>query len=104
MDYEKPEALNPQIYHHAGHQSPQPDGEATLHGFDEPVPVPEDKREYRGDSLWYDPHARAETYLVSTPSLVTVLICCASVTIGESSMSGISMCETTTISPCADNL
>ncbi|KAG7284094.1 hypothetical protein NEMBOFW57_010455 [Staphylotrichum longicolle] len=53
MDYEKPEALNPQIYHHGGHQSPQPDGEATLHGFDEPV-VPEEKREYRSDSLWYD--------------------------------------------------
>jgi amino acid transporter len=52
MDYEKPEALNPQIYHHPGHQSPQPDGEATLHGFDEPA-VPEDKREFRGDSLWY---------------------------------------------------
>jgi hypothetical protein len=52
MDYDKPEALNPQIYHHAGHQSPQPDGEATLHGFDEP-PVPEDKREFRSDSLWY---------------------------------------------------
>jgi amino acid transporter len=52
MDYEKPEALNPQVYHHGGHQSPQPDGEATLHGFDEPV-VPEEKREYRSDSLWY---------------------------------------------------
>ena len=54
MDYEKPEALNPQIYHHAGHQSPQPDGEATLHGFDEPA-VPEDKREFRSDNLWYAP-------------------------------------------------
>jgi amino acid transporter len=53
MDYEKPEALNPQVFnHHPGHHSPQPDGEATLHGFDEPA-APEDKREYRGDSLWY---------------------------------------------------
>jgi amino acid transporter len=57
MDYDKPEALNPQIYHHAGHQSPQPDGEATLHGFDEP-PVPEDKREFRSDSLWRVLHER----------------------------------------------
>ncbi len=52
MDYEKPEALNPHIFPHAGHQSPQPDGEATLLGFDEPV-APEDRREFRGDSLWY---------------------------------------------------
>ncbi len=53
MDYDKPEALHPQqLYHHAGHQSPQPDGETTLHGFEEPA-VPEEKREYRGDSLWY---------------------------------------------------
>ncbi|KAL2127208.1 hypothetical protein VTI74DRAFT_11104 [Chaetomium olivicolor] len=61
MDYEKPEALNPQIYAqvypHPGHQSPQPDGETTLHGFDEPA-VPEDRREYRGDSLWRVLHER----------------------------------------------
>ncbi len=66
MDYEKPEALNPQIYHHAGHQSPQPDAEATLHGFEEPVPVPEDKREYRGDSLWYGPPTPGQKPIWST--------------------------------------
>ncbi|KAK3384730.1 amino acid transporter [Podospora didyma] len=48
MDYEKPEALNPQVF---GHQSPQPDGDDTLAGFDEPVP-PGDRRELRGESLW----------------------------------------------------
>lgn len=52
MDYEKPEALNPLVYPHTGHQSPQPDGEATLHSYDEPSVV-EDRREFRGDSLWY---------------------------------------------------
>jgi hypothetical protein len=53
MDYEKPEAVSPQmIYQHAGHQSPQPDGEATLNAFDEPA-IPEERREFRGDSLWY---------------------------------------------------
>ncbi|KAK4124224.1 amino acid transporter [Parathielavia appendiculata] len=59
MDYEKPEALNPQIYHHTvtGHQSPQPDGEATLHNFDEPA-APEGRRELRGDSLWRVLHER----------------------------------------------
>lgn len=55
MDYEKPEALSPQFYPPTGHQSPQPDGEATLHGFEEPA-APEEKREYRGDSLWYVPN------------------------------------------------
>ncbi len=97
MDYEKPEALNPQIYHATGHQSPQPDGEATLHGFDEPVPVPEDKREYRGDSLWYAPNARAGNYLAST--LGRGANNYASSAIGECSMSGISMCGTTILSP-----
>lgn len=54
MDYDKPEALNPLMFaHHSDHQSPQPDGETTLHGFDEPA-VPEDRREFRGDSLWYE--------------------------------------------------
>lgn len=57
MDYEKPEAITPQVYHHVGHQSPQPDGETTLHGFDEPM-VPEDKREFRSDSLWYGPYMK----------------------------------------------
>jgi amino acid transporter len=65
MDYEKPEALNPQIYHHTGHQSPQPDGEATLHGFDEPA-VPEDKREFRGDSLWYASRSLARAFQPET--------------------------------------
>ncbi|KAL2139909.1 hypothetical protein VTI28DRAFT_4486 [Corynascus sepedonium] len=51
MDYEKPEALNPQVYQQVACQSPQPDGEATLNGFEEPA-VPEDRREFRGDSLW----------------------------------------------------
>ncbi|KXX74668.1 Arginine permease [Madurella mycetomatis] len=57
MDYEKPEALHPQIFPHPGHQSPQPDGETTLHGFDESA-VPEDRREFRGDSLWRVLHER----------------------------------------------
>jgi amino acid transporter len=51
MDYEKPEAVHPQIVPHTGQQSPQPDGEATLHNFDESSP--DDRREFRGDSLWY---------------------------------------------------
>lgn len=51
MDYEKPEALHPQVFPHGGHQSPQPDGEATLNGFEEPL-APEDRREFRGESLW----------------------------------------------------
>ncbi|KAK4237233.1 hypothetical protein C8A03DRAFT_16205 [Achaetomium macrosporum] len=57
MDYEKPEALNPQIYPHASPLTPQPDGEATLHNFDEP-PAPEDRRDFRGDSLWRVLHER----------------------------------------------
>ena len=56
MDYEKPEALNPQIFPH-GHQSPQPDGETTLNGYEEPV-QPEDRREFRGESLWRVLHER----------------------------------------------
>ncbi|KAK0610419.1 amino acid transporter [Bombardia bombarda] len=52
MDYEKPEALTPQIYSHSSHQSPQPDAEdITLRGCEEPTP-PDDRRELRGDSLW----------------------------------------------------
>ncbi|KAK0669781.1 hypothetical protein QBC41DRAFT_249353 [Cercophora samala] len=57
LDYEKPEALNPQTFTQSGHQSPQPDGEATLHGFEDPNP-PEGKREFRGESLWRVLHER----------------------------------------------
>ncbi|KAL2024839.1 hypothetical protein VTK56DRAFT_5660 [Thermocarpiscus australiensis] len=57
MDYEKPEALNPQTFPLTGQQSPQPDGEATLHGFEEPA-LPEERRELRGDSLWRVLHER----------------------------------------------
>ncbi|KAJ4291493.1 hypothetical protein N0V88_006090 [Collariella sp. IMI 366227] len=53
-DYEKPEALNPQtypeIYPDPSNQSPQPDGEPTLHGFNEPAAL-ENKREFRGDII-----------------------------------------------------
>ncbi|KAK4108134.1 amino acid transporter-like protein [Canariomyces notabilis] len=56
MDYEKPEAVHPQIFPHTGQQSPQPDGEATLHNFDESSP--DDRREFRGDSLWRVLHER----------------------------------------------
>ncbi|KAK3989685.1 hypothetical protein QBC44DRAFT_80531 [Cladorrhinum sp. PSN332] len=57
MDYEKPEALNPHIFPHTGQQSPQPDGETTLHGYEEPG-QPENRREFRGDSLWRVLHER----------------------------------------------
>jgi amino acid transporter len=70
MDYEKPEAISPQVYQHVGHQSPQPDGEATLHGFDEPV-APEDKREFRGDSLWYGSHVKCGLVL----TIIFLLTC-----------------------------
>lgn len=52
MDYEKPEALDPHVFSHATHHGPRPGGEVTLHGFNEPA-APEDRREFRGDSLWY---------------------------------------------------
>jgi amino acid transporter len=67
MDYEKPEALHPQVYPHAGNLSPQPDGEATLHNFDEPL-APEDRREFRGDSLWYG-SARIPSHFLSISSM-----------------------------------
>jgi hypothetical protein len=56
MDYEKPEAVNPQPFYPSGHsgQSPLPDGETTLHNFDE-VTTAGDRREFRGESLWYGP-------------------------------------------------
>ncbi|KAL2268174.1 hypothetical protein VTJ83DRAFT_3020 [Remersonia thermophila] len=56
MDYEKPEAVTAQPYL-SGQQSPLPDGETTLHNFDETATVGE-KREYRGESLWRVLHER----------------------------------------------
>ncbi|CAP49208.1 uncharacterized protein PODANS_5_5340 [Podospora anserina S mat+] len=46
-DYEKPEALDPQIF--TG--GPQLDGEATLHGYEDPSP-PGDTKKFRAESLW----------------------------------------------------
>ncbi|KAK4136244.1 proline-specific permease [Trichocladium antarcticum] len=57
MDYEKPEALDPHVFSHATHHGPRPGGEVTLHGFNEPV-APEDRHEFRGDSLWRVLHER----------------------------------------------
>lgn len=54
LDYEKPEALAPHIFPQNGSQSPQPDVDGpTLNNFvDEPTPA-EERRELRGESLWY---------------------------------------------------
>lgn len=51
MDYEKPEALSGTTIQQNVQQDFRPDAEVR-YVFDESAPVPEDRRERRGENLW----------------------------------------------------
>jgi len=66
MDHEKPQAVSPQVYEYTGENGEQhtslvmsdlsPDNEETLYGHTPSINEPdnvEEKRERRGESLWF---------------------------------------------------